>query len=170
VLIITGVVFLSNPKSSTPIKTTIEETTPTTTETLSDNVVESINKSKFILLVYEVDMPYLEYQPSYYTPMNVLVEEAYYLNWARGEMPSEVMEIQNFNEDTAYKLLDENEKFVKVLPEQFEKDVELYVKNYSYKYELLNNRVKIVKRHYLSFDSYADASIKRQEIFKQKLK
>lgn len=166
-----GAIDLGAPNTKTlSTQTIVDETTPSTTETIDNYVPEPINNTKFLLLIYEVEMPYLDYQPSYYTPMNVLIEEFYYVNWLRGEMPSEVMEIKNFNEDTAYRLLDENEKFVKVVPEQFEKDVNLYVKNYSHKSEFLNNKVKIFKRYYLTFDSYAEASIKRQEFFKQKSK
>ncbi|MDO5637876.1 MAG: hypothetical protein Q4G18_11595 [Myroides sp.] len=168
-LITTSVIFFTNHETQNIDKSnefTVNETIPTTTETNDSYVPEPVNNTKFVLLVYKVEAPYLAYQPSFYTPMNVLVEEVYYLDWLKGEAPSDVMEFKYFSSDNAYKLLDEHEKYVTITPEEFKKDVEVNIKDYSYKSYLLNLKVKIIDRYYLTFDSYGDASIKRQEIIK----
>lgn|GEM_PF-4151311 len=60
--------------------------------------------------------------------------------------------------------MDDGEKFATIVPESFRNEVNNKVSNHRDRERLLNNKTKITKRYYLTFDSYSEASIKRQEL------
>ena len=68
---------------------------------------------------------------------------------------SDVVEVENINEDKKYKLMDEYEK--KVKQHLYNDDLESYINtNYEHK-----RRSKIISREIFTFNSYAEASVSR---------
>lgn len=168
-----GVIFFSNQENQKIVKSnefSVNETITTTTDTNDSYIPEPISSSKFVIVVFETEEPSLYYRPRIQSivPGQQDLEELYWVSWTPNLTVSKVLEFDTFTTDDAYMLMDETEKFATVVPEHFKQDVNSKIYKYTERENLLTNKNKVIKRSYLTFDTYAEASIKRQELLKPK--
>ncbi|UUV21237.1 hypothetical protein [Paenimyroides aestuarii] len=149
-------------------QTVVDETTPSTTETIDNYVPEPINNTQFVLVVFETEEPTLFYQEPIRSVVPGIEDmaEFYTVSWKPNLTVSKVLEFDSFTIDDGYMLMDEIEKFATIVPEHFSHEVNAKISRYTERDRLLLNKTKITKRYYLTFTTYTEASIKRQELLK----
>lgn len=166
-----GAIDLGAPNTKTLSKQpTVDESTPSTTETTDNYVPEPINNTQFVLVVFETVEPTLFYQEPIRSVVPGIEDmaEFYTVSWKPNLTVSKVLEFDSFTNDDGYMLMDEIEKFATIVPEHFSQEVNAKISRYTERDRLLLNKTKITKRYYLTFTTYTEASIKRQELLKPK--
>lgn len=129
-----------------------------TNETLDPTIIIE-NQKKFVFVVIRTEEPELKDKYSSF-PTRI---------WNDYIICSKIFEFNEFNEDLGYKLMDDVQNSfefkyrIDAVNHNFYNDVQRFV-NYDFRDIYLNDKVKVKSIEYLEFDSYKEASIKRNEI------
>ncbi|MBP6039938.1 MAG: SHOCT domain-containing protein [Flavobacterium sp.] len=175
ILIIVGSQY-SNIKSDFYNEDTF--TTDTSTTSYYDNYnninhQEPINNKKFVFVVFNVETPklhtfsiegYNDGITNFYRP----AEYFYSTEWTKSIFTSEIIEIEDYNEDSKNRILDQtelqmNEK-LRISDIKYNSEIILKCNDERKKEELKDAKSKILEKNIYAFDTYSEASIvKRNE-------
>ena len=134
---------------------------------------------KYGYVLFTLESPELEHIDAVrgqYDPFSnntsLRIPEQNNVHWKKNNYISDVIKIENLDEDKKYKLIDEFEKDYNLFGRnkmdiEFNNDVSLKVMDFSKREELRKNKSKIIKREFFSFDSYAEASKMRRKVMEQ---
>lgn len=132
---------------------------------------EKVKNNKFAYVFFTLESPRLVHtEPTYVTRQGALAGTTYqeriegsdYVEWDKKAFTTGIIEMEDYNEDEKYKLLDKAEYEYKqahypIIDAEFESS--LYkINDYNKAEELKKNRTKIIKREVLVFNTYAEAS------------
>ncbi len=129
-----------------------------------------VGNKKFIYAVFKVQIPKLEYKNSeVYTNLNGIPEtfpETASTIFKESFFITDIIEVDNFNEDEKYKHLDYAEKEInknlRNLNQQFLLEI-FKIRDDQLRNSFNNIKCKIISREILAFDSYSDASISKEQ-------
>jgi len=136
--------------------------------------IEDTQKTKYIYVKFKIEAPVLIHTDAFYSPISGRkeIEASDIISKKNYVLISGVEEIQNYNEDAKYRIMDEFENKViqSELPKyDMEFTMEVYSKAQSSKHsDLLKNKTRILNRKPCVFDSYMEASEHRnnnQEVY-----
>tara|TARA_R100001015_G_C4499303_1_gene74357 strand:- start:80 stop:625 length:546 start_codon:yes stop_codon:yes gene_type:complete len=132
---------------------------------------EKAKKKKFAYVVFLLESPRLKHsEPTYMdvpTPSggsNYKKIDGYDIAvWDKRAFTTEIIEIEDYNEDEKYKLLDKAEYEYKqihypLIDSKYESNVLSKVRDFETKEKLRRHRTKIISRDVQVYDSYAEAS------------
>lgn len=158
-LLLLSLAFISCREDSTAVtapQSPVLETAP--------NLPEP-SKISYVLTIYEVEEPTFEYSEAIRDiNYNKITEAAGYAVYIPKVYCSNVQEFENFIEDAGYKALDDNQREVVTQSASYQADVQTHPISAENKAEMLQEFTKIKKRYYLAFNSYKEASEKRQAL------
>jgi len=154
---------LTEPKNET-VTESVQDSPANNSESTNYNVAnQSVTQKKFVYIILEADIPVL----GGYKSESVGIDSFCYILYEKESYITDVIEVNNYNEDSKYRLLDEAEK--KALDKNLYIGDNLYsnaVATYGYKAaESLKDKkpmIKVTNREIFEFDSYSEASIHRK--------
>lgn len=107
--------------------------------------------------------------PGYYEPLSNNYKPAEYVygvDWKESNYTTDIIEVEDYNENSKFKLLDEAEKNIRfqlsIFDSNFITDVWAKCKDEFKRKEYENNKSKIISSNILDFDSYSEASIHKR--------
>lgn len=138
---------------------------------VNSNYQEPITIKKFVYVVIKVKTPklstfeiggYTDYSTGMYKP----VENICSTDWEESYYSTEIIEVDDYNEDEKNRLLDKTENDIESKIYYTNLNYEVSVRNNcrdeSKKEELLKNKSKITDRQIFDFDTYSQASLSKQ--------
>lgn len=137
-----------------------------TTSSIKNNIIDKkpLKIKKFVYVVVSTKTPILRGNIS----EMIDIRNSCYVDFENEVFSSDIVEVQNYNEDVKYKLIDEAES--KILEKNQYVSNSLYsnaVVTYGYDAaeHLKNNnyRIKVVNSKLFTFDSYSEASISKKK-------
>lgn len=124
--------------------------------------------TKFVYVVIKTKEPELEHSEGIYIPDRVggfggtRTEDINFVKWENYVYTSEIQEIQNYNEDKKFRLMDEGESSARqeltYKDMNFRSDVFMKVSDDRERRKLENNTAEIIDRKAYVFDTYKQAS------------
>jgi hypothetical protein len=175
ILIIIGYQY-SNNKSNFHDDDTYTKAASTTSYYNNDNYSnyqEPLKTKKFIYVVFNVETPklhtfliegYNDGITNFYRP----TEYFYSTEWTKSIFTSEIMEIEDYNEDSKNRILDQtesemNEKLI-IFDNNYNSEIIMKCNDERKREELKIAKSKVLQRNIYAFDTYSEASIaKRNE-------
>lgn len=118
---------------------------------------------KFVFVTIITKEPRLNYKPATYINQTYFDEIAF-VEWDKYIHYSEIEEYTDFTEDDGYKLMDKAKKDIISKYRSYPYDVIQNVQNPLKEEELLSHKVTVLSSEYFEFDSYKDASVRKNEI------
>ncbi|GAA4954765.1 hypothetical protein GCM10023314_30560 [Algibacter agarivorans] len=133
--------------------------------------IEKAKNKKFAYVVFKLESPRLEHSEPTYMEVPTPTGGSYtdkidgydFVVWDKKAFTTGVIEIENYNEDEKYKLLDKAEYEYKqihypLIDSKYESNVLNKVRDFQTKEELKKHRTKIITRDVYAYTSYAEAS------------
>jgi|GEM_PF-1881762 len=124
--------------------------------------------TKFVYVIIKTKEPELEHSEGVYISDGVggfggtRTNDINYVKWENYAYKSEIQEIQNYNEDKKFRLLDEVESLTRqklsIRDINFRSEVFMKVRDENERSKLENNSIKIIDRKACVFDTYKEAS------------
>ncbi|GEM_PF-4239371 len=170
VIILLGVLFVYSCKNEIRRVDNISENSSGQRPSVTEKDAKKNRKFSYVVLMLE--SPRLVHtDPVYITKQGALPGRTYqeriegwdYIVWDEKAFTTGIVEVDEFNEDEKYRLLDKAEYEFRqvhypIIDAQYESSVINKVRSFQIKEKLRKERTRIIKREVLSFDSYAEAS------------
>lgn len=161
VIVTIALYMIYNNNQKTNTTTPIMIPTPETTDIQYSNETSVTKNKKFVYTKITLSVPEF-----IVVRLDLNYNFSYSVRWKDIVFLSDVIEVQDYNEDEKYKLLDQVERRLSLKIDSYNINYRLSVMNdckdeYRQK-EFLENKTQIKDRQVLTFDSYSEASIQRQ--------
>lgn len=140
------------------------------------NDVEKAKNKMFAYVVFMLESPRLEHSEPTYMEVPTPSGGSYtdkidgydFVVWDKKAYTTGIIEVEDYNEDEKYKLLDKAEYEYKqmhypLIDSKYESNVLTKVRDFQIKEELRKHRTKIITRDVYAYNSYAEASKSKQK-------
>lgn len=135
------------------------------------NYQEPIKNKKFVYVVFNLETPKLDkftiegsydYNTNFHNPSKTL----YSTNWEKSSFQTEILEIEDYNEDNKNRILDQTEaqmyEKLRIYDSNYNSDIIVNCNDDREKEKLKEAKSKIIDRNIYKFDSYSEASISKR--------
>lgn len=175
-------IFSCNKKANSEFEVESAIESPTTSDennNLENNVVSKNNLKKFVYVLIKIKTPKLdmyEFEGVYTVDENINRHEEipartiYSTKWEESVYSSDIIEIENYNEDEKYRMLDKAENNLSLQYKldssnmNYRLEIDTRCKDDSERDKLKENQSQITNSEVYVFDSYAEASQHKRTI------
>ncbi|WP_432221832.1 SHOCT domain-containing protein [Flavobacterium sp. TMP13] len=172
IILISLIILNSNNTASYSPPAKIVNTAP---QYIEPKKQEPIKIKKFVYVIMEVEKPSVKSidKLSFDNALGILrtTETIYYLIYDKELYTTDIIELEDYNEDEKYKILDSAKDKTNLQLAMYNNnfDVELSIKNDNYllKEEFKKRPFRIINTQIYEFDSYSEASIQKEKDSKQ---
>lgn len=170
-ILIGGAFFLSNNENHSKVNSNYYEPKIVDTKsTYQNNYQETIKNKKYVYVVSKIEKPILDvFKSGGYTNSLGIYEienSTYSINYETETYVSEIIEINDYNTDEKYKILDETKEKLKnqmiFIDETFFTNLLINCKDENKRKEFKKIRSRIKDSKIFEFNSYSEASIHKQ--------